>query len=237
MKSKVESIVVVDIHIGRYCVYTHSDGEGRVFYVGRGVGARAFDMASRNPTWREIVRAEGRVMVSVMGWYESGAEAIEAERYLIKMFRPKANIETGRQARGRSLVDRGAAGRVPSILNVARITRYGRVDDWDEFRARLRKRLKVSDGDTAWEVPEEWAGVWAEYFFMPDPVYQAYMKREAENPRLSPSPYPEHFERNMAREREMDEARAMAEAEARANASAGADTLDCGDIKIPGIDG
>ena len=86
-------------------VYELRDEDGRVFYVGKGVGSRAFSHITSAATDKNqakasiILRAmrENRpISVHIVEWFESNEEALIAENARIKRSRGLANGRRGR---------------------------------------------------------------------------------------------------------------------------------------------
>lgn len=163
---------MITIHLDKYCVYTHSI-DGDIFYVGQGLSDRPFDHRSRNNAWKAITAGAGAITVEIVDWYETVAEALEVEKNLISTLRPVANVGGGGNVGFKSLVRQGST-RVACMRNVARLTNYGNFDDREWFRDTLRRHLHVPDvcAET-WQVPDDWARAYDDYFAKPDPEYAA----------------------------------------------------------------
>lgn len=70
-----------------FYTYIHKKtSDGSVFYVGKGVGKRAWDCSRRNPKWKSIVAKHGHV-VEVCAEWESSEEAFQHEKFLIWCFK------------------------------------------------------------------------------------------------------------------------------------------------------
>jgi hypothetical protein len=71
----------------KFYTYVHMrEDDGRVFYVGKGKGARAFSRRGRNPYWHRVVEKHG-LRVEIAAQWASEEEAFEHERFLIQCFR------------------------------------------------------------------------------------------------------------------------------------------------------
>lgn len=165
---------MITIHLDKYCVYTHSIN-GDIFYVGQGLSDRPFDHRSRNNAWKAITAGvgAGAIDVEIVDWYETAAEALEVEKNLISTLRPVANVGGGGNLGFKSLVRRGST-RVACLRNIARLTNYGNFDDREWFRDTLRRHLRIPDvcAET-WQIPDDWARAYDDYFAAPDPEYAA----------------------------------------------------------------
>lgn len=81
-----------------FYTYAHSKPEGKIFYIGKGQGKRAWDKTSRNPHWHNIVNKYG-FNAQVLAEWETEKEALEHEVFLIACFKDMgyelANITAG----------------------------------------------------------------------------------------------------------------------------------------------
>jgi len=82
-----------------FYTYIHRRADdGKVFYVGKGKGARAHSHASRNAHWQRTVAKHG-IGVEIAAYWPTEAEAFEHERFLISCFRdigqPLCNLTDG----------------------------------------------------------------------------------------------------------------------------------------------
>lgn len=73
------------------CVYTHS-ANGKVFYVGSGSRARAFNHSNRTPRWHTQAEAAGGVETNIIVWTEDRAEAQRIEAEMIMTHKPACNV-------------------------------------------------------------------------------------------------------------------------------------------------
>jgi len=69
-----------------FYTYTHSTPEGRIFYVGKGKGGRAYSKKDRNRYWHNLVSKYG-YEVEIHSYWSTDAEAIEHEKELIAQYR------------------------------------------------------------------------------------------------------------------------------------------------------
>jgi len=68
-----------------YYVYTHEDMEGNIFYIGRGVGNRAWSK-KRNKFWNEKVNQIGDYEIKIAYDKLTKEEAIDCEGLLIQLY-------------------------------------------------------------------------------------------------------------------------------------------------------
>jgi hypothetical protein len=72
-------------------VYRHISN-GIVFYVGMGIGQRAFEVTRRNYLWKEVVDKNGYFEVEIISWHIDRNEAVIVEAEEIVRLKPYANI-------------------------------------------------------------------------------------------------------------------------------------------------
>lgn len=75
-----------------FYTYGHYTEDGRLFYVGKGVGRRAYSKTNRNKHWRHIVEKHG-LKVEIFSCWATEQEAFEDERFLIACFRDGFGLE------------------------------------------------------------------------------------------------------------------------------------------------
>ena len=90
-----------EISIKEYCVYTHRDMNGKIFYVGMGNRARPFDVrkSSRSEKWLSYVAEYGLAEIDIIAWYDSKEEALACEEEFTLLLRdfgePLVNVRRG----------------------------------------------------------------------------------------------------------------------------------------------
>jgi hypothetical protein len=70
-----------------FYTYSHATPEGRIFYIGKGRGKRAYDLNKRNDYWNRIVKKHGTPTVQVLADWETEEDAFSHEVLLISCFR------------------------------------------------------------------------------------------------------------------------------------------------------
>lgn len=71
----------------KFYTYAHFKGsDGSPFYVGKGMGRRAFNEQDRNSYWSSV-RAKHGIRVEILSHWETEAEAFEHEKFLISCFK------------------------------------------------------------------------------------------------------------------------------------------------------
>lgn len=70
-----------------YYTYAHYTPEGRLFYIGKGHGRRAYSLKSRNDYWKHIVNKYGKPVIKIIAKGLSESEAFIHEIKLIKFYR------------------------------------------------------------------------------------------------------------------------------------------------------
>lgn len=74
----------VPVGSGDYYVYVHRDNKGKIFYVGKGNGRRAWSR-DRHPVWQHYVdtRSGGQFTVQIISYHDTEEDALAAEsRYI-----------------------------------------------------------------------------------------------------------------------------------------------------------
>jgi hypothetical protein len=70
-----------------FYTYSHATPEGRIFYIGKGNGDRAHDLAGRNIFWKRVVEKYGKPKVQILANWDTNKEALDHEILLISCFR------------------------------------------------------------------------------------------------------------------------------------------------------
>ena len=85
----------------QYLTYAHYKPNNEVFYIGKGSEFRASTTKNRNKQWHDVVAECGGFKTEILGRWETEAEALDHERFLIDCFRsikaPLVNITSGVQ--------------------------------------------------------------------------------------------------------------------------------------------
>ena len=69
-----------------FYTYSHSKPDGSVFYIGKGVGDRAWAKDNRNIHWHRTVKKHG-YNVDVLAHWDTEDKAFDHEKFLISCFR------------------------------------------------------------------------------------------------------------------------------------------------------
>lgn len=83
----------------QFYIYIHSRvSDGRVFYVGKGTGRRAYNRSDRSDYWKNIVNKHG-LKIEIVARMTSEIDAFEHEKELIRFYRtqghPLCNLTDG----------------------------------------------------------------------------------------------------------------------------------------------
>jgi len=70
-----------------FYTYSHATPEGRIFYIGKGQGRRAYVSENRNLYWHNIVKKHGNPVVQILADWKTEEEAFDHEMVLIDCFR------------------------------------------------------------------------------------------------------------------------------------------------------
>ena len=68
----------------KYYVYTHTTLDGKIFYVGKGCGSRAFSHNDRSFEWKQFVKNSDGITIKVDKRFETEDEAFEYEQIKIQ---------------------------------------------------------------------------------------------------------------------------------------------------------
>ena len=75
-----------------FYTYAHYTPEGRLFYIGKGQGRRAYFFHKRNNYWNNVVAKYGKPIVKIIAKDLSETEAFIHERKLIKLYKEAGKI-------------------------------------------------------------------------------------------------------------------------------------------------
>ena len=70
-----------------FYTYAHYTPQGRLFYIGKGLGKRAYKKESRNQYWQNVVVKYGNPDVQILAHWNTEQEALDHEQLLISCFR------------------------------------------------------------------------------------------------------------------------------------------------------
>jgi hypothetical protein len=70
-----------------YYTYSHAKPDGSVFYIGKGMGNRAYKFNSRNRYWKHVVKKHGTPLVEILGVWDTEEDALKHEIFLIACFK------------------------------------------------------------------------------------------------------------------------------------------------------
>jgi hypothetical protein len=75
---------------GEYYVYVHRDNNGQIFYVGKGLGDRAWSK-DHHPVWRQYVesRCGGQYTAQIVSYHETEDESLSVESEYISKYGPQ----------------------------------------------------------------------------------------------------------------------------------------------------
>jgi hypothetical protein len=69
-----------------YYTYSHSAPNGKVFYIGKGKGDRAYSFNDRSHDWKRAIKQNNGVSVKILAYWNTEKEAFEHEEFLIACF-------------------------------------------------------------------------------------------------------------------------------------------------------
>lgn len=70
-----------------FYTYAHYKPTGGIFYIGKGVNGRAYEMGRRNVHWKRVVAKYGNPHVEILANWNTEIEAFDHEKLLIASFR------------------------------------------------------------------------------------------------------------------------------------------------------
>lgn len=75
---------------GEHYVYVHRDSNGKIFYVGKGRGDRAWSR-DRHPVWHQYVesRSDGQFTVQIVSYHQTEEEALDVESKYMSKYGPQ----------------------------------------------------------------------------------------------------------------------------------------------------
>jgi hypothetical protein len=66
-----------------FYTYAHYTPEGRLFYIGKGQGGRAYNFCDRNKYWHNFVQKHGKPTIEILANWDTEEEAFSHETLLI----------------------------------------------------------------------------------------------------------------------------------------------------------
>ena len=69
-----------------YYTYSHSAPNGKIFYIGKGKGDRAYSFSDRSHDWKRAVKANEGISIKILAYWETEQEAFEHEKFLVACF-------------------------------------------------------------------------------------------------------------------------------------------------------
>jgi hypothetical protein len=150
--------------VAQYYTYLHTRNDtGAVFYVGRGMGRRAYDFEGRNSWWKNVVNNHGRT-VHVLDYFDNDEDVNCQERWLISLYRnlgvTLVNLtEGGEGALGYKHSAKIKRGIVRQLADVAHLRNSKEARAKQRESARIKAttvegRLKLDRAVTAAQSPE-----------------------------------------------------------------------------------
>lgn len=106
----------------RYYTYVHTRINGDVFYVGKGIGERAFSRSDRSIAWKEVVAGDRGYTAFIAAEWDTEEEAFSHEQALIAIYK----------SMGAKLVNQTSGGKGPK--------------DYVQSEETRRKRAEISRG-------------------------------------------------------------------------------------------
>ena len=110
-----------------FYTYAHYTSEGRLFYIGKGHGKRAYVFYKRNKYWNHIVAKYGKPTVKIIAEWDTEEEAFAHEIALIAQYRNEGidlcNLSEGGE---------GPSGLVPWNKGISSGLKHS-----EEFKARI----------------------------------------------------------------------------------------------------
>jgi hypothetical protein len=88
-----------------FYTYAHSTTDGKVFYVGKGVGDRAYSKSDRSLAWKEVVKKSKGYAVALLADWQSENDAYEHEKLLIECFRSMGHNLVNLTSGGKGVLD------------------------------------------------------------------------------------------------------------------------------------
>lgn len=88
-----------------FYTYTHSTTDGKVFYVGKGVGTRAYAKSDRSIAWKEAVKKSRGYAVAILADWESEDDAFAHEKLLIECFKSMGHNLVNMTSGGKGVLD------------------------------------------------------------------------------------------------------------------------------------
>jgi hypothetical protein len=70
-----------------YYTYAHSAPAGKIFYIGKGHGDRAYSFSDRSHDWKRAVKKHNGVEIKILANWNTEEEAFDHEKLLVECFK------------------------------------------------------------------------------------------------------------------------------------------------------
>lgn len=75
-----------------FYTYAHYKPDGTIFYVGKGLGKRAYNLKQRNAYWKRVVEKYGAPRVEILAYWETEQDAFDHEKSLIMSLKKSGTV-------------------------------------------------------------------------------------------------------------------------------------------------
>jgi hypothetical protein len=139
-----------------FYTYAHYTPEGRLFYIGKGTGYRAYSKYRKNQHWKNIVAKYGQPKVEILANWSSEEEALNHEVLLIECFR-----DMGYKLCNKTNGGEGTSGYkyTPEQIETSRLAHRG-YPAWNKgipLSAETKQKLSQAlIGKVAWNKNKKW---------------------------------------------------------------------------------
>ena len=131
-----------------FYTYAHYTPQGRLFYIGKGQGKRAYAFYQRGSHWSNIVNKYGKPDVQILANWDTESEALNHEILLIDCFR-----ELGHKLCNKTIGGEGVSGLIHSeeTRKKMSISRLGKIG----HKLSDESKQKIRDANIGKKISEE----------------------------------------------------------------------------------
>lgn len=134
-----------------FCTYAHYTPEGRLFYIGKGQGRRAYEFSNRGKHWKNVTAKYGKPEVQILANWDTEQEALDHEILLIDCFK-----ELGHKLCNKTAGGEGISGYRHTEAAKLKIAAASKGNKWNlgvPMREETKQKIRLAN--TGKKMPQE----------------------------------------------------------------------------------